>query len=360
MITGNMFAATESPLTITPVQLDDYLAKGWFRMNQTIFTTHFLQFNNIFYSAIWLRINISNYAPGGNHRALIKGIKNFRTEIQPAEITLQHEALYEKYKTGISFDAYSSLQQLLCGSYTYNIYNTWQVNIYDGRVLIASGFFDMGKTSAEGIVSIYHPDYKKYSLGKCLIYSKVDYCRQQGLLFFYPGYAVPGYAAFDYKLSIGAQSLQYYNKAISQWLPYNGVQAMYKPLTDMLKHLETLHTGLQQKNMPCQLFYYRFFDAALNINLWTTLLDYPVFLLLFKPGQNDSAVNIIIFNIVSRQYILCECFPLYAIDYSETTSTTFSSDVLSVHRELYNTPYPADMIDAITIFNRTWSSQFSA
>ncbi|HWB25358.1 MAG TPA: hypothetical protein VG738_07750 [Chitinophagaceae bacterium] len=330
-----MFASSESPQSITPSELDNYLARGWFRMNQTIFTTHFLHFNSKFYSAVWLRINISEYTPSAKHLSALKGIKNFTVEIKPAQVTRQHEILYEKYKTNIKFDAYSTLHQLLSGGRSYNIYNTWQVNICDRGKLIACGFFDTGKTSAEGIVSIYHPAYKKYSLGKCLIYTKIDYCTQNGLQYFYPGYVVPGYDAFDYKLGIGAPNLEYYNKAIAQWVQYYDLQGMYNPLADMHKNLAALQKILAEQQVNLNLLHYLFFDAKLNINFWNTLLDYPVFLLINAPGQRDIVTTVVIYNITTKQYVLTECIPVYTMSDPSNNTSIFSSDVLNIHKEVY-------------------------
>ncbi|HVX52181.1 MAG TPA: hypothetical protein VHB48_18625 [Chitinophagaceae bacterium] len=339
-----MFAASETPLSLSPEALDQYLARGWFRMNQTIFTTHFLQFNYKFYSAVWLRVNLQAYMPG--HAGVLKRIDKLRTEVKRAEITKQHEALYEKYKTGLKFDTHTSLKNLLHGGYVHNIYNTWQVNLYNGETLIASGFFDMGKTSAEGIVSIYHPDYKKYSLGKCIIYTKIDYCRQQGLHYFYPGYVVPGYAAFDYKLGIGTEAIEYFNAANSEWLPFKNVPAMYQPLADMQQNLAELQAALTIQNQQAHLMHYLFFDALLNISPWQSLLDYPVFLLIRQRSGGDVVIPLVLFNIVTRRYVFTECMPVYSLNSHYDNKHIFSSDVLNIHREVY----ASTRIDEMAVF----------
>jgi arginine-tRNA-protein transferase len=51
-----MFAELENPLFIDPHELDQYLADGWFRMGQSVFTTNFLKFNHVFYSALGLEL----------------------------------------------------------------------------------------------------------------------------------------------------------------------------------------------------------------------------------------------------------------------------------------------------------------
>lgn len=345
-----MFAASESPDIITPAELDDYLAKGWFRMNQTIFTTHFLQFNNQFYAAVWLRVALHDYEPDNKHKALLERNKKFRTEIKKAEITLQHEDLYDKYKKAVSFEAYASLNQLLLNGYTENIYDSWQVNVYDNDTLIAAGFFDVGNTSAEGIVCIYHPDYKKYSLGKYLIYTKLDYCRQHQLTYFYPGYVVPGYKAFDYKQDLGRSAMHYYNIATNQWVKYSTLADMYNPLTDMREKLETLQTRLEGKYVKSKLLYYRFFDGVLNIRFWADLLDYPVFLLPGIIKKDHTAIPIIVYNILNGRYLLLECTPIYKTDVGNINSNVFSSDILSIDRCTYDTP-DVDKMAAVLTWN---------
>ncbi len=346
----NIFAVTESPGAISPEELDDYLARGWFRMNQTIFTTHFLHFNSRYYAAVWLRLSLADYIQDNTHKTLLKRNQPFRVCIQKAVITPEHNELYEKYKTAIAFDAYSSLNQLLLNGQPGNIFNTWQVNMYDGDRLIACGFFDMGKTSAEGIVSIYHPDYKKYSLGKFLIYTKIDYCRRHGLAYFYPGYAVPGYKAFDYKLEIGGHAIQYFKVATSQWMQYTTLAAIYNPLTEMYEKLEVLKHALETKYIDSNLLYYRFFDCALNIRFWGDLLDYPVFLLPGIIKKDHTAIPIIVYNITNGRYTLIECTPVYKIESAVNNDPVFSSDILSIDRYIYDTP-DVDKIAAVLTWN---------
>jgi arginine-tRNA-protein transferase len=48
---------------------------------------------------------------------------------------------------------------------------------------------------------------------------QIDVCKQNNLEFFYPGYFVPGYAPFDYKLTIAKKHLQYYDVVNNAWPP---------------------------------------------------------------------------------------------------------------------------------------------
>jgi leucyl-tRNA---protein transferase len=233
-----MFAQIAYPEKLLPEELDKYLANGWFRMRQTIFTTNFLFFEEKFYASIWLRVELDDSIYDKKYWKISNRNKGFSFEIKKTgigSISPQHELLYLYYRQSISFDVSPSLQELLYGNETFNRFNTFEVNVYDGDTLVAAGFFDLGKNSAAGITSIYHPAYKKYSLGKYLVYLKMDFCKRQKIQYFYPGYVVPGYASFDYKMEIGKNTLQYLSLSNQQWLPLHPSIPMQNPLRDMIE-----------------------------------------------------------------------------------------------------------------------------
>ncbi|MEO8111617.1 MAG: hypothetical protein ABI594_16345 [Ginsengibacter sp.] len=205
-------------LKIEPTELDSLLALGWFRMQQTIFTTDILHFYGQVYNAVWLRADLQNFYPDKKYKTLRNRNSRFKTEIKKAIITPAHEVLFSFYKENILFEAAPSLHALLYDNSSSDVYNTFVINMYDENKLIGSGFFDLGGTSAAGICSIYDPGYKKYSLGKYMIYEKMLYCKSKNFQYFYPGYFVPGYALFDYKLEIGTAALEYFDANNKQWI----------------------------------------------------------------------------------------------------------------------------------------------
>ncbi|MEO6639255.1 MAG: hypothetical protein ABIN25_13335, partial [Ginsengibacter sp.] len=79
---------------IEPAELDSFLSLGWFRMQQTIFTTEILQFHGRFYRAIWLRVDLRQFQPDKKYRIVQNKNSRFRTEIKKAILTPAHEALY--------------------------------------------------------------------------------------------------------------------------------------------------------------------------------------------------------------------------------------------------------------------------
>ena len=193
------------------------LAAGWYRIQQTLFTTDVLNFDETMYEAIWLRVSLHDFEPDKTYRTLARKSKQFRLEIDKLHLTPEHENLFARYKNHIPFEAASSLHSLLYGDETKNVFNTHLLNMYDGERLIATGAFDLGHESAAGIFSVYDPAYKHFSLGKYLIYEKMQFCKNKGFTWFYPGYYVPGYARFDYKKEIGKGAIEYFDPEQRKW-----------------------------------------------------------------------------------------------------------------------------------------------
>ena len=336
-----MFAQVHCPEILLPVELDQYLERGWFRMGQTIFTTNFLNFKNNFYSAVWLRIPLAEFSKNKTQQKLLKKNEGFSAKIQPAAITPEKEALFSAYKQNIPFEASTSLHALLFGKKSnHNIYNTQEINIYEGNKLIAAGFFDLGKTSAAGISSIYDPAYKKYSLGKHLIYLKIEHCKEIGLHYFYPGYFVPGYPLFDYKLEIGKSALQYLEFTSSQWKSIANFSIARSPLQQMQDKLKLLQNVLLENGVESKIFKYEFFDANLIPELeGIVLFDFPAFL----SCAGFSEENPIVFDVRDQQYHWITCKSVWASTTAGNPEDIYSSHVLKFDHGMFSSETPEQM-----------------
>lgn len=354
-----MFVQVHSPENLLPRELDIYLEQGWFRMGQTIFTTNFLNFKNQFYSALWLRIVLANFHADQKQKKTVKTNAGFRSEIKKVLINPEKEALYSKYKEGISFEASASLNHLLFGRAVNSIYDTYEVDVYDGDKLIAAGFFDIGYRSAAGITSFYDPAYKKYSLGKFLIYQKIDYCKNLGLKYFYPGYFVPGYRLFDYKLDIGRSALEYLQLSPHSWLPINNFSAEFTPLRVMHDKLSDLQSALRQSNIESRVLKYEFFDANLIPELkGANLFDFPLFLCFTKPME-DEINQMIVYDVRGGCFRLIACDAVLKTNVISKSIDIYSSFALKAEQELFSTNTLEDMVNIVLIEARHQQSSLT-
>jgi len=326
-----------------PEELDHYLAEGWFRMGQSIFTCTYLGLQEHFLRVIWLRVVLEDLQSDKTLQKLSKLNSNFKIKVGKASITPEKEELFSKYKTGISFEASSSLEQLLFSGSEYNIFNTLEINLYDADKLIAVGYFDVGKSSAEGICSFYDPAYKRYSLGKYLIYQKMLFCKNQGMQFFYLGYFTPGYKAFDYKLSIGKNKLEYFDLTTKSWNRITELDLHVGSLEEAKDKLEVLQHHLAHVNIESRLLRYRYFDANLMRDLQgKELFDY--FMILYCFQFIPEVVNpIIVYDFRDKQYHLLHCISLGMSDEPNDHTEEYTAHLLKIVDVIYSTNRVEDL-----------------
>lgn len=303
-----MFAEKHYPETLQPKDLDAYLARGWYRMGQSIFTTHFLCFGDEFYSAIWVRLVLEGYQYSKSLRKIIRRNRDrFKTTFGKSHLNYEKERLYQKYKSAFPGMLASTLKESLLDGEEFNIYQTYEVSVYDGKRLVATSFFDVGKTSAASILGIYDPEYSDHSLGLYTMLMEIEYCMDHQMEFFYPGYIVPNYVRFDYKLRIG--DTQYYDLSTGNWLPFKLLTPEEVPIQKMQHKLDELQVAFQKNGIPSKKYLYPLFEANLFAFWQTEYFDFPVFLMCY-PQEKAASYFIVVYDIRHNAYQLLECTPL--------------------------------------------------
>jgi leucyl-tRNA---protein transferase len=205
------------PDTMPGTLLDEYLAKGWYRMQQTIFTTDIIIKDDLVIPVFWLRTVLKRYAPAKAATRIFQINKDCHVTLTTGTITAEAEELYQLYKASVSFEVSDTIQGYLLGEAMTSIYNTKCFEVRKGNQLIAIGYFDEGSDSIAGILNFYHPDYKNRSLGKYLMLLKIEYALQQKKKYYYPGYISTAITKFDYKLFPGKESAEVYLSSSKQW-----------------------------------------------------------------------------------------------------------------------------------------------
>ena len=212
------------PGSLTPNQLDEYLARGWYRMQQMIFTTDVIVKENRLLPVFWLRLSLQQYTPTKKATKIIALNKGFSVSYSSAVITEELEELYTLYRSSVNFELSASIQDSLLDEAATSIYNTICITIRDEGKLIAAGFFDDGDISMAGIINIYHPGYANKSLGKYLMLLKIEYAQKHKKQFYYTGYVSTADTKFDYKLFVSKEATEVYNRNPDQWVPWLSVK----------------------------------------------------------------------------------------------------------------------------------------
>ncbi len=350
-----MFAEKHYPEMLIPEELDHYLARGWYRMGQTIFTTHFLCFDEQFFSAIWIRLPLAGYQFRKSLRKVLRrGRRDFRIRFQPARLGLEKEKLYQRYRAAFPGMLAPSLKDSLLDGDEFNIFNTYEVTVHHGEKLVAFSFFDLGRTGAASIIGVYDPEYNQYSLGIFTMLLEIAFVQERGFTHFYPGYIVPGYHRFDYKLRIGRpQEVEFYDLGLRNWRPYAELQPAEVPVTKMKDRLLMLETQLRAARVPAKLQYYPLFEANL-FGFWQApYFDYPLFLRIL-PDRKLSPYLIVVYDVREETYKLIYCSPFDDLQFYFNDSFTrafrgdrFFLELILVEKDILHSPEPEELVNAL-------------
>lgn len=208
------------PESVNPQLLDAYLSKGWYRINQMLITTDVISKDDEYQAVFWLRYRLEHYQHSKKSKKLLRACEHFNYSIEPLQFTNELEDLFTIYRQQLDFDMSDSARVYLLGDRNENVFTSQLLTLRDNGHLIAAGCYDEAATSLTGILSIYDPAYKKYSLGKVLILKKLEEAIRLQKTWFYPGYISLHTTKFDYKLFPAIDATEVYNRLTDTWQPY--------------------------------------------------------------------------------------------------------------------------------------------
>jgi leucyl-tRNA---protein transferase len=204
--------------TIKSADLDRFLSAGWYRMHNTVFTTNFVDVNDPSTRVFWLRYKVEQVRLA-RHKELIKRNAGFTAVYRGLVVTSELNDLYAAYYYSIDHDCSENLPGIL-GTRGKSVFDSYLIEVRHDDKLIAAGIFDKGMDSIAGIVNFYHPDYKKYSLGKYLMLLKLQYCRDNKIGWYYPGYFGPELPKFAYKLFMDKNATEVFLPENKSWISF--------------------------------------------------------------------------------------------------------------------------------------------
>ncbi len=223
-----MYTRMVHPDSLSSAEVDAFLAQGWFRMRQSMFTCRFVMSDGYLRSTVWLRFPLhTGMWKKSLRRVLHRNDALFDVSLRPLVIDAEKEDLYAVYRDNFPGDLSPDVESVLYDDKGKDIFRTLCFEVrQDGR-LVAFSFFDTGIESVASIIGVYDPDLSKYGLGFYTMLLEARFGQETGRTWFYPGYIAPGCQAFDYKLRMGAPEA--WNAELARWEAYTPVDAPMLP-----------------------------------------------------------------------------------------------------------------------------------
>lgn len=306
-----MFTEKHFPTSISGEELDSYLERAWYRMGTGIFTTHFLFFEDSLFSAIWLRLPLKALTLRKSVQKILRSNRaRFRTVIHPAKIDDEKEALFQQYRSVFKGRLSDSLRECLLDGKDGCIFDTYETCIYEGEKLVAFSFFDLGKRSLASIKGVYDPAYSAFSLGIHTMIEEMLFGHELGFDYYYPGYVVPGFNRFDYKLRLGRPDvLQFFDLKQARWLPMKAFNGHHIPVILLSDKLNLIGKELYKLGISADLLFYPAYEATNHYYENERFLESPLFLTLYN-NVFPRPRFIVYYDLRKDKFVFTHCMPI--------------------------------------------------
>jgi leucyl-tRNA---protein transferase len=264
------------PATLSKKRLDQYLSSGWFRSANMLFRAKVTCFENDICTPINIRIQLPDHEFSKSQRKIYnKCQKLFRYEIRKATITEEKERLFSEQQRRFRSFLSNSLEEFMAMSHRFD---THEVAVYDDNRLVAISFFDEGHTSLMSLLGLFDQSYSKYSLGIYTMLVEMQYGKNTGRRWYYPGYVHEVPSIYDYKMKLG--KFQVLDREKYRWKYGLNPHKMPSKASYIKSKINNLTALLDKKNIDYQTKIYLYFGWPYYDISYKNLVRYPVFLIL--------------------------------------------------------------------------------
>ena len=299
------------PDRLSPDELDDYLERGWFRIGQALMTCRVVQFDGGLRPAIWTRLPLEGHRFSRSNRKLLnRNRRRYRIEIGSVTVDDEREALYQQYREVARGERSPSLDEFLHGDSEASVFDTREIQVRDGSRLVAFSWFDEGREGVQSLIGVYDPQLAKDSLGFTTMLAEVEWARDEGKRYFYPGYVLPGDATMDYKRRIGP--LEFFDPDVRVWRPIAAMDGLPLATVRLESALEEARAALEERGIPARIVRYPWFEAPAWQPDLGACLDQPMVVECW-PVPGSGTLLLVMYDLDRSIWALVRCLRARAV-----------------------------------------------
>ncbi len=293
------YTRIERPNQLTPEQLDDYLARGWYRIGQTLMTCRFLVFEDVLRSTIWTRLDLRQHAlRKGQRKQLARIRREFDVRIGPLVVDAERESVYQAYRATARGERSPTLDHFLYEETDRDLFDTREVSIWRDGVLVAFSWFDVGESTLQSLLGAFLPEEQRWGLGYASMLLELEWGLNHGYHYHYSGYIMPGEPAMDYKLRAG--DMQWLDTT-GQWHPWESFNPDQTPERALTEALQAVTQALVACGIPTTVRDYAMFEAPAYDPSLSKCMTAPRVAECF-PSTHTTSVLFIMYDLDSALY----------------------------------------------------------
>lgn len=189
---------------------DYYLRRGWRNHGQLFFRYNMAIMDGRMHLVLPLRIHVPSWEPTASQKRILRRNADLRGSFHPAQIDAERRALFQRHAQRFPIDGRPlQLEDFLGKKPWASPCRGVECVLRDNGKLAAFSYGFVGADSFSSVYAVFDPRSPARSLGIHTMLGEIVWAREQGLTWYYPGYATYHPSLYDYKKAFHA--LQYYD-----------------------------------------------------------------------------------------------------------------------------------------------------
>lgn len=185
--------------TVSRERMDELWSLGWRHFGPKFFRYSVMWQGGTWKRVINLRVKLEDWKPSKSQRRTLKANEDLAVEFTPADPREEESALFQKHKQRFVENVPDELSEFLGKEPNGCPGACIQVSARLEGELLAASFLDVGDKACSSIYGIFNPEETRRRLGIFTMLCEMLYAKDQGLEYYYLGYACLESSPYDYK-----------------------------------------------------------------------------------------------------------------------------------------------------------------
>jgi len=179
--------------------MDTFWEQGWRHFGPFFFRRYFMEYGDKILAVQPLRVNIAHFQPSKSQRRVLRRNADLDTRVLPTVLTRELRDMFEAHVQRFALNVPPNLESFLGDRPDRVPCQNVTVGVYADNRLVADSFLDLGTEGVSSVYGIFDPVHSWRSLGILTMLLEIEYARQRGCRYYYPGYACHEASPYDYK-----------------------------------------------------------------------------------------------------------------------------------------------------------------
>ncbi len=186
-------------LRASPGRMDQLWADGWRHFGVIFLRYRTSEHAGQRFTVLPLRIDLERFALRRSQKRILKINRDLRVVLRPSSIDREKEAVFERHRLRFNENVPTSLFNFMSPDPTATPCPNVELCVYHGDQLLGVTFLDIGVTATSAVYAFFDPGVARRSLGILMMLHSIQFSRERGCRYYYPGYAYREPFAYDYK-----------------------------------------------------------------------------------------------------------------------------------------------------------------